>query len=94
MGERILAVKRPSGKISVMKNQVCPCTGALTAVSAMVDAGNFVGFCKAGSFVLDLETNDLDWLERVNDTFEMELEILPYSEAKPLLEAAGFPRRP
>ena len=94
LGERILAVKQPCGKISSMRNQVCPCTGSLTSVASMVDAGNFVGFCSAGSFVLDLETNDIDWLERVGNTFEMELEILPCSDAKPFLDAAGFPGRP
>ena len=76
-----------------MRNQVTPCTGPLTSVAKMIDANNFVGFCSLGSFVLDLETNEVDWLERVDDCFEIELEVLPYTEAKPLLESAGFQGR-
>ena len=44
--------------------------------------------------MLDLETNDVDWLERVDDCFELELEVVPYEEAKPLLAAAGFRGQP
>ena len=58
-----------------MRNDVVECTGALTAVSQMVDAGNFVGFCKQGSFSLNLDTLDFDLIDRVDDCFEMELDI-------------------
>ena len=76
-----------------MKNQVTPCTGPLTSVAKIIDANNFVGFSAAGSFILDLTTGDVDWLERVDDCFELELEVMPYTEAKPILEAAGFQRQ-
>ena len=33
-------------------------------------------------------------MERVDDTLELELEIVPYAEAKPMLEKAGFQGRP
>ncbi len=92
-GERLLAVRKPSGKVVAMMNQVAPCTGPLTSVAKMVDAGQFVGFCSLGSFILVLESGDVDLLERVDDCFEIELEILPYAEAKPLLEASGFQGR-
>ena len=36
---------------------------------------------------MDLNDNSIDWLERVEDGYELELEVLPYSEAKPLLAA-------
>ena len=73
-----------------MRNQVCHCTGALTSVSALVDSDNCVGFSPAGSFVLNLQTGDIDWMERKDDTFELELEVVPYAEAKSQLEQ-GFP---
>ena len=92
-GERVLVVKKPSGRIVAMRNQVTPCTGPLTSVAKMIDANKFVGFCSLGSFILDLETNEVDWLERVDDCFEIELEVLPYKEAKPLLESSGFQGR-
>ena len=76
-----------------MRNQVTPRTGPLTSVAKMIDANNFVGLCSQGSFILDLETNEVDWLERVGDCFEIELEVLPYAEAKPLLESEGFQGR-
>ena len=73
-----------------MTNDVTPCTGALTAISTMVDANNFVGFGPNGSFVIDLDNGEIDWLERVEDCFEMLLEVMPYNEAKALLESSGF----
>ena len=94
LGERILAVKMPSGRMVSMRNQVCPCTGPLTGVAQMVDENQFVGFSKAGSFILDLKTGNVDLLERVDDTFELELEVVLYEEAKPLLVASGFPGQP
>ena len=56
----------------------------------MVDANNFVGFSPAGSFMLGLDNDEVEWIDRVDDCFEIELEIIPYAEAKPLLESAGF----
>ncbi len=61
----------------------------------MVDADNFVGFSKKGSFILNLNTGELEMMERVDDTFELELEVVPYAEAKPMLEKQpGFQRQP
>ena len=68
LGEKIMLVKTPSGTIKAMRNDVVDCTGPLTAVSQMVDAGNFVGFCKEGSFCLNLDTLDFDLIDRVDDT--------------------------
>ena len=92
-GEKLLVVKMPSGKLVTMRNQVTNCTGPLTSVATMVDADNFVGFGKAGSFILDMEIGSVDWLERVDNTFEMEFEVLPYAEAKRLLKSARFQGR-
>ena len=83
-----------------MRNQVCPCTGPLTSVARLVDSDNFVGFCKTGSFIMDLAYGQIDWLDRKDDTFELELEFVPYAEAKAMpsakaiLEKSGGPRRP
>ena len=95
LGERVLLVKKPSGRSTSMRNQVCPCTGPLTSVASLIDSDNFVGFCSLGSFILDLRTNEVDWLERKDDQFELELEVVPYAEAKKHLEAmnSGGPRR-
>ena len=78
-----------------MRNQVCRCTGPLTSVASLIDADNFVGFCSLGSFILNLRTNEVDWLERKDDQFELELEVVPYAEAKHHLESMepGGPRR-
>ena len=94
LGERVLAVKMPSGRRLSMRNQVCPCTGPLTGVAQMVTEDKFVGFSKAGPFILDLKTGNIDWLERNDDTFELELEVVPYDEATPMLAAAGFLGQP
>ena len=99
-GERRLIVKNANGSLKSMPNQVCPCTGPLTSVAHMVDANNFVGFSPLGSFVLDLGTCEIDWLTRKDNTFEMELEVVPYAEALKLpgaqafLKGPGFPRQP
>ena len=88
-GSRNLVVRRPGGRLmKSMRNDVCSCTGPLTGVAPLIDAGNFVGFCSLGSFILDLNTIEVDWLERKYYKFELELEIVPYSEAKPLLDKA------
>ena len=92
-GERVLVVKTPSGELKTLRNQVCQCTGPWTSVSKLVDADNFVGFSSAGSFILNMRTGSIDWLERKDDCFEMELEVVPYSEALPMLKSAGFPGR-
>ena len=63
-----------------------PCTGPLTAVASLIDSDKFVGFCSLGSFILDMRTNEVDWLERKDDQFELELEIVPYAEAKQYLD--------
>ena len=93
-GEKVLVVKTPSGEIKKMRNQVCQCTGPLTSLSKLVDADNFVGFSSAGSFILNMRTGSIDWLERKDDRFEMELEVVPYSEALPLLKRPGFTGQP
>ena len=90
MGERIIVVKKPCGRLATMRNSVTPCTGALSSVAKTIDNDNLVCFSKAASFILDLKTNDVDWLERVDDCFELEVEVVPYEEAKPMLVAAGF----
>ena len=59
-----------------------------------MDADNFVGFSTAGSFILNMRTGAIDWMERKDDCFELELEVLPYAEAAPMREKAGFQWRP
>ena len=86
-GERTLVVKMPAGKPKSMRNQVCPCIGPLTSVARLIDSDNFVGFSTAGSFVLDLKSGDIDWMIRRDDTFELELEVVPYAEAKAMPSA-------
>ena len=81
-GEKVLLVQKPSGRLMSMRNTVCPCTGPLTSVAKLCDADHFVGFCSAGSFILNLRTNEVDWLTRKDDQFELELEIVPFAEAK------------
>ena len=99
-GERRLIVKTPCGALKSMRNQVCPCTGPLTSVAHMADANNIVAFSPMGSFVMDLTTGSIDWLERKDNTFEMELEVVPYAEAvklpgaQALLESPGFQGQP
>ena len=93
-GEKILLIKSPGGSLKTMRNQVTSCTGPLTSIAQMVDADNFVGFSKKGSFILNLNTGEIEMMERVDDTFEIEVEIVPYAEAKPKLEKAGFQGRP
>ena len=39
---------------------------------------------------MDLRDQSIEWIDRNDDAYEMELEIVPYDEAKPLLEKAGF----
>ena len=60
----------------------------------MVDADHFVGFSTAGSFIMNMRTGAIDWMERKDDGFELELEVLPYTEAAPLLKQAGFQGQP
>ena len=93
-GEKVFVVKTPSGAMKSMRNQVCPCTGPLTSVARLVDADNFVGFCKKGPFILDIQSGAVDWLERRDDCFELLLEVFPYAEAEPMLKKAGFQGRP
>ena len=88
-------VKKLSVSLMSMRNQVCPCTGPLTSVAKFIDSDNFVGFSSLGSFVLNLRTNEVDWLTRKDDQFELELEIVPFAEAKKHLESikSGGPGR-
>ena len=94
LGQRTLVVKTPSGALMSFKNQVCQRTGPLTSVAQMVDVDHFVGFSSAGSFVMNMRTGAIDWMERKDNGFELELEVLPYAEAAPLLKQAGFPGQP
>ena len=94
LGQRTFVVKTPSGALMSFKNQVCHCTGPLTSVAKMVDADNCVGFSTAGSFIMNTRTGAIDWMERKDDGFELELEVLPYTEAAPLLKKAGFQGQP
>ena len=89
-GERTLLVKTASGKMKVLKKQICDCTGPLTSIPKTCDNNHFVGLGKTGGFILDLRDQSIEWIDRNDDAFEMELEIVPYDEAKPLLEKAGF----
>ena len=95
MVKKVLLVRKPSGRLMSMRNTVCPCTGPLTSVAKLCDSDHFVGFCSAGSFILNLRTDEVDWLNRVDDCYELELEVVPYQEAKQYLDsikpAPGFP---
>ena len=94
-GERTLVVRTSSGNIKVMRCQVTPCTGPLAGIAQMTDADNLVCLSKKTSFLYDQNNGQVEILDRVDDTFEMELEIVPYAEAKPLLaKQAGFQRQP
>ncbi len=80
-----------------MRNQVCPCIGPLTPVVELIDSDNFVGFGSAGSFIFNLCTDEVDWLERKDECSELELEVVPYNEAQSHLDSKknvpGFPGR-
>ena len=89
-GVKTLLVKTPSGKLRVVKKQICDCTGPPTSIPKMADNNHFVGLGKKGGFILDLRDNSIEWIERNEDEFEMELEVVPYNEAKPLLDKSGF----
>ena len=89
-GERTLLVKTASGKLKALKKQICDCTGPLTSIPKTCDNNHFVGLGKTGGFILDLRDQSIEWIDRNDDAYEMELEIIPYDEAKPLLEKAGF----
>ena len=41
---------------------------------------------KDGSFIMNMETGEFEKLKRANDCYELELEIVPYEEAKPHLK--------
>ena len=77
-----------------MANNVVPCTGALTAVASLNDNNQFVGVHPDGAFIYNLTTKTLERIERVEDSFELELEVVPYEAAKQVLEPSGFQRRP
>ena len=89
-GQKTLCVKTPSGKLMTLTSQVVSCTGSLTSVAKLIDVGHFVGFYFGGSFIMNMATGEFERLERVNDCFELELEVVPYEEAKPLLKTSGF----
>ena len=100
-GDKILVAKTPGGVNKIMRNTVCPCTGPLTSVAKLCDAENLVAFSNYGSFIMDLKTGAIVWMTRTkDDCYELELEVVPYSEAKALLNSAGwsegqgFQRRP
>ena len=92
-GARTLLVKTPGGKLMTAKHNVVPSTGALTSVSKLVDNGHFVGFHPDGAFIYHLATGHVEKIQRVNDCYEMGLEIVPYAQAKPLLNQVGFQGR-
>ena len=92
-GAQTLLVRTPGGKLMTAKHNVVPSTGALTSVSKLVDNGHFVGFHPDGAFIYNISTGAVEKLHRVNDCYEMELEVVPYAQAKPLLEKAGFQGR-
>ena len=85
-GMRKLIVNIPCGKLFKMGNNVTNCTGPLQAAIETVDANIFVAFSPFWSFIVDLDDNSIDWLERVEDGYELELEAIPYQDAKPFLE--------
>ena len=94
-GERTLVVKTSSGNMKVMRCQVTPCIGPLAGTAQMTDADNLACLSKEASFLYDQNSGQVEMLDRVDDTFEMELEIVPYAEAKPMLEKhAGFQGQP
>ena len=70
-----------------MDNNATNCTGALQAATKTVDANNLVVFSPYGSFIMDLDDSSIDWMERAADGYELEYEVIPYEDAKPLLEA-------
>ena len=62
----------------------------MASVTKLTDAGHVVVFHKDGSFIMNMETGKFEKLKRVNDCYELELEIVPYEEAKPHLKTSGF----
>ena len=94
-GDKILVVKTPGGVKQIMRNTVCPCIGPFTSVAKLCGSDNLVAFSNYGSYIMDLNIGAIGWMTRTkDDCYELELEVVPYSEAKPLLEGQGFQRRP
>ena len=77
-----------------MRTAVVNCTGSLTATSRVVDVGSFVGHLSECPFIVDPKTGEFDLLERNDGCFELELEVIPYNVAAPILKDLGFHRRP
>lgn len=50
-------------------------------------------FSAYGSFVRVLGDNSIDWMECVDDCFEVELEVIPYDGANPLWVPGASPMR-
>ena len=91
-GAKTLLVRTPGGKLVTAKHNVVPSAGVLTSVSKLVDNGHFVGFQPDGAFIYNVSTGVVEKLLRLNDCYEMEFEVVPHAQAKPLLDKVGFQR--
>ena len=62
----------------------------------MIEAGQFVGFCSHGGFVLDPSTGKVDWFREENGNYMLDTWLVPHEKAAGFIEALsnqGFTRR-
>ena len=63
----------------------------------MTEAGQFVGFCQAGGFVIDLVTDHVDWFREGNGNYILVIWFVPHDTFKSLvdiMDKPGFQRPP
>ena len=46
LGERVWVVKKASGSLMSMRNQVCPCIGPLTSVAKLINSNSMNACCE------------------------------------------------
>ena len=87
-GDKAIGVhlsRPPSGRstpLRMIRTSVAGVSKNLMAVSALVDADHTVVFSKQRSYIKNQKTGEILNLERVNGVYEVEFDVVPFSELK------------
>ena len=81
LGEKEVLICIESGELRSMKAQCSIVAKPLLSVKRMTEAGQFVGFCQAGGFVVDPVTNHVDWFREGNGNYILDTWLVPYEKA-------------
>lgn len=80
LGEKKASVLTNGGALRTFTTQCTIVSKPLLSVKRMIEAGQFVGFCQQGGFLMDLEIGDVEWFREENGNYILDTWRIPHQK--------------